>query len=231
MSLTLVIGNKNYSSWSLRPWIAMSVAGIAFTEIMIPLDQPDTKDAIKRHSPAGKLPVLIDGDIAIWETLAILEYLAERFPQAGLWPAEDAARAHARSIAAEMHAGFAALRGHCPMNLWRPVERRELPAAVEQDVARLTQIWRQARERYGRGSSFLFGGFTAADAMFAPVATRFRTYDIACDPVSRAYVEAIHALPAFKAWRDAALEETHLVPHDEVDWPQVKKVAQALEKR
>jgi len=227
MSLTLVIGNKNYSSWSLRPWIAMTAAGLAFEEVFIPLDQPDTKERIKRHSPAGKVPVLIDGEAVLWESLAILDHLAERFPKAGLWPSDPAARAHARSIAAEMHAGFMALRGHCPMNLWRPVERRELNPQVEQDVARITQIWRNARERYGQGSSFLFGGFTAADAMFAPVAARFRTYDIACDGVSRAYIEAIHELPAFKAWRDAAFKENFVISFDEVDWPRVKKVAEA----
>jgi glutathione S-transferase len=227
MSLALVIGNKNYSSWSLRAWIAMTAAGIAFEEVFIALDLPDTKERIKRHSPAGKVPVLIDGEVRVWESLSILDYLAERFPKAGLWPADPAARAHARSIAAEMHASFAALRSHCPMNLWRPVERRELNPQVEQDVARITQIWRTAREQYGRGSSFLFGGFTAADAMFAPVATRFRTYDIPCDAVSRAYIEAIHELPAFRAWRDAAYKESFVIAQDEVDWPQVKKVPEA----
>jgi glutathione S-transferase len=205
----------------------MAAAGIVFSEVFIPLDQPDTKERIKRHSPAGKVPVLIDGDMLVWESLAILDHLAERFPEAGLWPADPAARAQARSVAAEMHGGFAALRGHCPMNLRRPVERRELTPQVEQDVARVTQVWRTAREQFGKGSSFLFGGFTAADAMFAPIATRFRTYDIPCDAVSRAYIEAIHDMPAFKAWRDAAYKESFVIPHDEVDWPQVKKVPEA----
>src|ERR1700730_17747800 len=221
MSLALVIGNKNYSSWSLGAPRAMTAAGIAFEEVFIALDLPDTKERIKRHSPAGKVPVLIDGEVRVWESLSIVDYLAERFPKAGLWPADPAARAHARSIAAEMHAGFAALRSHCPMNLWRPVERRELNPQVEQDVARITQIWRMAREQYGSGGSFLFRGFTAADAMFAPVATRFRTYDIACDAVSRAYIEAIHEFPAFKAWRDQAFKESLVIAPDEVDWPQV----------
>jgi glutathione S-transferase len=227
MSLTLVIGNKNYSSWSLRAWIVMRAAGIAFDEIFIPLAHPDTKERIKRHSPAGKVPVLIDGDAVVWESLAIMDHLAERFPKAGIWPRETRARAHARSVAAEIHAGFSALRGHCPMNLWRPVERRELTPQVEQEVARITEIWRGARQRHGQGGPFLFGAFTAADAMFAPVATRFRTYDVACDEVSRAYVEAIHELAAFKAWRGGAFKETLVISHDEVDWPQVKKVAEA----
>ena len=227
MSLTLVIGNKNYSSWSLRAWIAMTAAGIAFEEVFVPLSRPDTKERIKKHSPAGKVPVLIDGDGVIWESLAILEHLAERFPKAGLWPTDAAARAHARSIAAEMHAGFQPLRAHCPMNLWRPVEKLALTAEVEANVARVTEIWRMARQRFGNGGPYLFGGFGAADAMFAPVATRFRTYDIECDEVSRAYIEAIHQHPAFKAWRDAAFKETLEIEQDEIDWPKVKKVPEA----
>ena len=227
MSLTLVIGNKNYSSWSLRAWIAMTAAGIAFDEVFIPLALPDTKERIKKHSPAGKLPVLVDGDATVWESLAILEHLAERFPKAGLWPSEPAARAHARSIAAEMHAGFQALRGHCPMNLWRPVERLALTSEVEANVERITEIWRTARKRFGKGGPFLFGTFGAADAMFAPVATRFHTYDIPCDRVSRDYIDAIHAHPAFKTWRAAALEETLVIAQDEVEWPRVKKVPEA----
>ncbi|MBV8185431.1 MAG: glutathione S-transferase family protein [Hyphomicrobiales bacterium] len=227
MSLTLIIGNKNYSSWSLRAWIAMTAAGIAFDEVFVPLALPDTKERIKKHSPAGKLPVLVDGDATVWESLAILEHLAERFPKAGLWPTEPAARAHARSIAAEMHAGFQALRGHCPMNLWRPVERLALTSEVEANVERITEIWRTARERFGKGGPFLFGSFGAADAMFAPVATRFHTYDIPCDRVSRDYVDAIHAYPAFKTWRAAALEETLVIAQDEVEWPRVKKVPEA----
>jgi glutathione S-transferase len=227
MSLTLVIGNKNYSSWSLRAWMAMKAAGIAFEEILIPLAREGTTANIRRHSPAAKVPVLIDGKLAIWESLAIFEYLAERFPNAGLWPKDVAARAHARVIASEMHAGFAALRRHCPMNLWRPVEARALTPEVERDVARITEIWRDARKSYGKSGAFLFGGFTAADAMFAPVATRLRTYDIPSDEVGRAYIAAIHEHPAFKAWRDAALKETLAVDEDEVDWPTVKKVAEA----
>ena len=227
MSLSLVIGNKNYSSWSLRAWIALKAAGIPFEEILIPLDQEDTTERIKRHSRAGKVPVLIDGDVVVWESLAILDYLAERFPTVGLWPIDSSARAHARSISAEMHAGFAGMRSHCPMNLWRPVEKRELTPQATQDVERITHIWREARERYGAGGNFLLGAFSAADAMYAPMATRFRTYDVPCDGVSRAYVDAIHAHPAFKAWREAALKETLAVGPDEVDWPLVKKVPEA----
>jgi glutathione S-transferase len=227
MSLTLVIGNKNYSSWSLRAWIAMTASGIPFEEVLVPLARPDTKERINAYSPAGKVPVLIDGDAVIWESLAILEHLAERFPQARLWPQDLAARAHARSIAAEMHASFGALRNHCPMNLWRPVERLALTPEVEANVARITEIWRTARERFGKGGPFLFGRFGAADAMFAPVATRLYTYDIECDGVSRAYIEALHELPAFKSWREAAFKESLTISQDEVDWPRVKKVPEA----
>jgi glutathione S-transferase len=227
MSLTLVIGNKNYSSWSMRPWIALKAAGIAFEEMMIPLDLPDTKPRIHKISGAGKVPILIDGEMTIWESLAILEYLAERFPQAHLWPADPAARAHARSAATEMHGGFGALREHCPMNLWRPVEKLALTPEVERDVARITALWRETRKAYGQSGPFLYGGFTAADAMFAPVATRLHTYDIACDEVSRAYIDAVHASPAFKAWRDGALAEEQVIQASELDWPKVRKVAEA----
>ncbi len=227
MSLTLVIGNKNYSSWSMRPWIALKAAGIPFEEALIPLDQPDTKERIQRHSKAGKVPVLIDGDATVWESLSILEHLAERFPKAGLWPADKAARAHARSVAAEMHSGFAPLRSLCPMNLWRPVEKLRLTPEALKDAERIAQIWRAARERYGKEGDFLYGAFTAADAMFAPMATRFRTYDIPCDEVCRAYIAAIHTHPAFQAWREEALKETWTIAADEPDWPHVKKVAKA----
>src|SRR5262249_16088562 len=147
MALTLGIGNKNYSSWSLRPWIAMKAKGIAFEEIVIPLDEPGSKERILAHSPAGKVPVLIDGDVRVWESLAILDYLAEAFPQAGLWPADRAARAHARAISAEMHAGFAPLRRHCPMNMWRKVNARAVPADVADNVRRIEAMWTDCRAR------------------------------------------------------------------------------------
>jgi glutathione S-transferase len=227
MSLTLVIGNKNYSSWSMRPWIALKAAAIPFEEVMIPLDLTDTKERIHGYSGAGKVPILIDGEIKVWESLAILDYIAEHFPQARLWPDDRGARAHARSAATEMHGGFAALREHCPMNLWRPVERLALTREVERDVERLTEIWREARKAYGQKGPFLYEGFTAADAMFAPVATRFHTYDIRCDEVSRAYIDAMHAHEAFRAWRAGALAEEQVIQASELDWPKVKKVADA----
>jgi glutathione S-transferase len=212
MTLKLVIGNKNYSSWSMRPWLAMRAGGIAFEEIFIPLytDQAD-KDRILRYSRAGKVPALIDGDITVWDSLAIIEYLAERFPEAKLWPADRAARAHARSISAEMHSGFMALRNECGMNLHRPVGAVKLSADAEANVARVREIWTDCRARHGGGGPFLFGTFTAADAMYAPVVHRFRTYAIKVSAVVQAYMEAMMALPAFAEWTKAGLAETLVI--------------------
>jgi glutathione S-transferase len=221
MALTLVFGNKNYSSWSFRPWIALRVAGIPFEEVVIPLYEPGSKEQILKYSPAGKVPVLIDGDIRVWESLAILDYLAERFPQARLWPTDAAARAQARAIAAEMHAGFAPLRRHCPMNMWRPVRTRELPPEVAADVRRIDAIFTECRERFGQGGAFLFGGFGAADAMYAPVVSRLHTYGIAVGAVAQTYMQAMMALPAWAEWRAAALREPWVMANDEVDWPTV----------
>ncbi len=215
---TLVIANKNYSSWSLRPWILMRHHGIAFDEVMIPLDQPDTRQQILRYSPAGKVPVLIDGDVVVWESLAIMDALADMHPDLPIWPKAPTARALARSIAAEMHAGFRALRAALPMNLARRFAHRDRGPDVAADVARVTAIWRDARARFGAGGPFLFGAdFGAADAMYAPVLTRLDTYSWPVDPDIRAYMDAVMALPAFREWHDQALRETWVVPHDEVD--------------
>jgi glutathione S-transferase len=223
MGLTLVIGNKNYSSWSLRPWIAMKVAGIPFSETVISLDAPDFKQRIQALSPTGKVPVLADGDMHVWESLAIIEYLADKFPKAGLWPADPAARAHARTIAAEMHAGFQSLRRHCPMNVWRPVQPRELTPEVSQDVKRIDDMWGDCRARFGKNGPFLFGAFTAADAMYAPVVSRFHTYGIDVSAVARAYMKAVMALPAWAEWSAAARQEPWVLERCEVDWPAVLK--------
>jgi len=216
MALTLVLGNKNYSSWSLRPYLALAHHKVYFDEIVIPLYEGDYKLAILQHSPAGKVPVLIDGEIAVWESLAILDYLAEKFAKLALWPADPAARAQARAISAEMHAGFAALRQACPMNLKRVPRPIVLPPAATADVARITQIWNDARARFGKGGRFLFGDFSAADCMYAPVATRIRSYSVPADLVSSAYVDAIHALPAFIAWREAGLKEPWTMQYDQL---------------
>ena len=221
MALTLVIGNKNYSSWSFRPWIALQMAAIPFEEVVIPLYEPGSKERILGFSPAGKVPVLIDGDVRVWESLAIMDYLAERFPQAQLWPQEPAVRAHARAIAAEMHAGFAPLRRHCPMNMWRPVKARELLPEVAADVSRIEAIVTECRERFGQGGAFLFGAFGAADAMYAPAVARLHTYGIAVGPVAEAYKQAMMALPGWTEWRAAALKEPWIMASGEPDWPVV----------
>jgi glutathione S-transferase len=228
VALKLVIGNKNYSSWSLRPWIAMKAAGIPFEETVIPFGAPDFKQRVGEVSGTGKVPVLIDGGNRIWESLAILEYLAEKFPGAALWPKDAAARAHARSIASEMHAGFGALRNELPMNLSRPVIKRALTAEVEANVRRIETIWTDCRARFGTSGPFLFGGFSAADAMYAPVVSRLHTYDVDVGDVARVYMAAAMALPAWREWQAAALKETWIVAEDEADWPAVHRVPQAL---
>jgi glutathione S-transferase len=221
MGLHLVIANKNYSSWSFRPWLAMKVAGIPFEETVISLDAADFKARITAVSGAGKVPVLIDGETRVWESLAILEYLAEKFPAARLWPVDVAARAQARAVAAEMHAGFLPLRRQLPMNVCRPVKGRALDDAASENVARIDTIWRECRTRFGADGKFLFGSFSAADAMYAPVVWRFHTYAVAVSAASRAYMAAVMALPAWQEWREAARREPWVLPHDEVDWPDV----------
>ena len=207
MALRLIIGNKNYSSWSLRPWIAMKAAGIAFDETVIPLYLPQSKPQILAASPAGKVPVLIDGELHVWESLAILEYLAEMIPAARLWPADPAVRAHARAIAHEMHAGFLPLRRACPMNLRRPSKPIALDGEAQANIARIVAMWEDCRARFGTGGPFLFGGFTAADAMYAPVVSRFHTYAIEVGATARAYMGAVLALPAWREWCTAAQAE------------------------
>jgi glutathione S-transferase len=218
----LIIGNKNYSSWSFRPWIAMKAAGIAFEERLVSLDDPNFKQAIASVSQNGKVPAIDDGGVHVWESLAILEYLAEKFPRAGLWPADAGARAHARAIAAEIHGGFPALRNECPMNFWRPVKRRELSAEAQADAARIDAMWAECLER--SGGPFLFGAFGAADAMYAPVVSRFHTYAVEVGAPSRGYMDAVMALPAWREWREAALKEPWVLPFDEPDWPTVLRV-------
>ncbi len=214
MTYQLAIGDKNTSSWSLRPWLALRHAGIPFEEINIKLRQPDTKAQILRYSPAGKVPtLLVDDGQAIWDSLAILEFLAEAHPQARLWPERRDARALARSVSAEMHSGFAALREHCPMELLARTPMATLPDAVGAEVRRIVALWRDCRRRFGASGPLLFGGFTAADAMYAPVASRFRTYlpDLAPygdDGTAQAYVDALFALPAMAEWEEGARRET-----------------------
>jgi glutathione S-transferase len=202
----------------------MKVAGIAFDEVVISLDAPDFKSRVSKISGTGKVPALDDNGTHIWESLAILEYLAERFPAARLWPADPAARAYARAISSEMHAGFVPLRRACPMNMWRPVKKRELNDEAVANVRRIEAMWKDCRARYGAGGPFLFGPFCAADAMYAPVVARFHTYDVEVDAAARAYMAAMRALPAWREWETAALKEPWVLAEDEVDWPQVLKV-------
>ncbi len=212
---TLVIGNKNYSSWSLRGWLMARIAGIEFEEIVIPLDLPETQPAIRKHSPSGRLPVLLHRGLAVWESLAIGEYLNDLKPEVGLWPAAAAARAHARSISCEILAGFAELRTHMPMNIRASYPGKGLTSAVRADIERITGLWRDCRKRFAgaapKDDGFLFGGFSAADAMYAPVVTRLRTYGVTVDSDADAYCKAVLAHPAMKEWIDAAKNEPWLI--------------------
>jgi glutathione S-transferase len=212
---TLVIGNKNYSSWSLRGWLMAKIAGIEFEEIVVPLDLPDTQTAIRKHSPSGRVPVLLHRGLAVWESLAIAEYLNDLKPEAGLYPPSAAARAHARSISTEMHAGFVDLRNNMPMNIRASYPGKGMTPAVRADIERITGMWRDCRKRFSaafqKDDGFLFGAFGAADAMYAPVVTRLRTYGVKVDSDTDAYCNAVLAHPAMKTWIDAAKHEPWLI--------------------
>jgi glutathione S-transferase len=202
--VVLVIGNKNYSSWSLRPWLAMKVFGFGFDEVRIPLYGPESREKILKYSPAGKVPILVDGKTTVWDSLAILEYLAERNPR--VWPSNVADRARARSISAEMHSGFPGLRNHMSMNVRRRYPGKGRTPEVETEIARIVQIWNEAKK------PFLFGPFSGADAMYAPVALRFRTYEVELPTAARKYHEAMLELPAMKEWIEAAEREPESIP-------------------
>lgn len=204
----LVVGNKNYSSWSLRAWLAMKVLGLPFREVRIPLYGPESKRALLEYSPAGKVPCLVDGEVHVWDSLAILEYLAERHP--ALWPADAALRARARSISAEMHSGFPNLRQHMCMNIRKRHPGKGRTPEVLAEIARIVALWSEAR------GPFLFGAFGAADAMYAPVVLRFRTYAVELPPVCRAYADAVLALPALQEWMRDAERETESLPQFEL---------------
>jgi glutathione S-transferase len=216
MTLKLVIGNKNYSSWSMRPWLALRASNIPFEEILISLYSGEAdKQRILDHSRSGKVPILIDGDVTVWDSLAIIEYVAERFPEKRLWPEQAAKRAHARSVSAEMHSGFAALRNECGMNLHRPVRSIELSAEASANIVRVEEIWSECRDRYG--GPFLFGtAFGAADAMFAPVVHRFRNYAVEVKPQTQAYMDTMMVQPAFAEWTKAGLAETTIIEKFEI---------------
>jgi glutathione S-transferase len=207
---TIYLANKNYSSWSLRGWLMLKQTGVTFDEIVIPLYEPQSRAEILRHTPSGKLPALVHGGVTVWESLAIGEYLAELFPRAELWPKDAAARAHARTISHEMHAGFLPLRRHFPMNMRSVFDRGIIPE-IQGDLDRITALWRECRQRYGAGGDFLFGSFTIADAMFAPVVSRFRTFKLPLDGAVEAYAAAITGWPAYQEWLAAARNEPMVI--------------------
>ncbi|MDE1904255.1 MAG: glutathione S-transferase family protein [Alphaproteobacteria bacterium] len=214
--ITIYIGNKNYSSWSLRAWLMLKQTGAPFESDVIPLYVPGSKETILKHSPSGKVPALRHGDVTVWDSLAIGEYLAETFPKAGLWPTASVARARARSVSAEMHSGFANLRRNLPMNLRRKPTPRPLTDEVTADVARVAALWRDCRQRFGSGGPFLFGAFGIADAMYAPVVSRLRSYAVPIDPDAAAYCDAIERHPPYREWAAAAKDEPMTVAEFEV---------------
>ena len=208
----LVIGNKNTSSWSLRPWLVMQAFGIPFSETLIRLRRPETPAELLRHSPSGKVPLLKSGHLLVWDSLAIIEFLAEQHPNKPLWPADPAVRAVARCVSAEMHSGFQALRNECPMDFINVLGFPEVSVMVCADISRIVGIWTDCRQRFGKGGEFLFGGFSAADAMFAPVASRFRTYEVDLsrfgdDGAAVRYRDTMMAMPEMLAWAEAAKAE------------------------
>lgn len=205
--LKLVIGNKAYSSWSLRPWLLLKQAGIPFEEVLIPLNEPGSTDAMLHYAPTGKVPALVDGAVTVWESISICEYVAERFPDKQLWPAKPALRAEARSLSAEMHAGFQALRQHCPMNLRRLLPPKSRPCEAERDIARFSALVESLRARHAKAGPFLMGDFCILDAMYAPVATRCRTYGIVLPTRAQAWVDHMLELPAMREWYLAAAAE------------------------
>ncbi len=205
----LYIGNKNYSSWSLRAWVLMRAFGLPFEEQRITLYEPDSPERVCAHSPSGRLPCLHDGGTIVWDSLAIAEYLAERHP--GMWPGAADARAWARSAAAEMHSGYSDLRNEFGMNL-RIHQKRNASPAVERDIARISALWREGRERFGGEGEFLCGSFGIVDAFYCPVAFRFDSYGVALDRVPSAYQQSLLALPAMREWAEAASRETEHIP-------------------
>ena len=213
----LIIGNKNYSSWSLRPYMMLEMAKIPFDEKLIHFGTENFTAKVKKFSPAGLVPVLKHNGVAVWDTLSIVEYIAETWPAKHIWPKNKAARAMARSLSAEMHSGFRALRTQYPMNLRRPTKALAMSGSTQQEVERLEKAWSLARKLYGGGGPFLFGKFSAADAMFTPVLTRLETYGVPVKRDTQHYMNAVLATPAYQNWKLAALKEKWVVAEDEVD--------------
>ena len=214
-ALTLVIGNKNYSSWSMRPWVLMKQLGIPFTEKRLRFHSAEWDAEIERWSPSRLVPVLWRGDQSVWDSLAIAEALHEWFPEKGVWPKDAAARAFARSAAAEMHSGFRDLRSSMPMNIRSSHPGKGMNPGTQANIARIEKLWGEARTRFGAGGPFLFGAFCATDAMFAPVTTRFKTYAVKLSPESQRYCDAVLSAPGVRAWIDDAMQEKEFVADDE----------------
>lgn len=213
--MRLIIGNKNYSSWSMRPWILLRHAGVAFDEVRLSFNSPTFKQEALRYSPVGKVPILVDGAITVWDSLAIAEYVAEKFRDKQLWPADAAARAHARAICAEMHAGFPNLRNRMSMNITARLPGLGWDIAVQRELERIASMWTELRQRHAALGPFLFGAFSIADAYFAPVVMRFQTYAPALPAALNAYRETMRALPAVQEWSAAAAQENEFVVEDE----------------
>jgi len=216
VNVKLVIGNKNYSSWSLRSWLLLSEAGIDFEEIRVPLDMPGTAEELRKHSPAGRVPVLLLDGHTVWDSMAIAETVAERWPDCNLWPEDAWARAHARSVSAEMHSGFSALRASMPMNCRAMGRKVPLPDALTADIDRIFEIWSDCQHRYASGGDWLFGRFSIADAMFAPVVLRFRTYGINLPQSASTYPARLLASKSMQKWLLSAESETEVIEHEEL---------------
>ncbi len=214
--MKLIIGNKNYSSWSLRPWLLMKVKGIPFKEEYIPLYEPESKSKLESYSPAGKAPILVDHDLSVWDSLAIVEYLAELFPDKNVWPSDHRARTHARCITAEMHSGFMSLRKSMPMNVRASLPGLGQTESALADISRIVKIWEDCRNTFNQIGPFLFGEFTIADAFYAPVASRFKTYDVKLSKICEEYVANIHNLPAMREWTEASRAEKETIELFEV---------------
>lgn len=213
---TLAIGNRNYSSWSMRPWLLLRHFALPFEEIYIPLYESASVEQLARWSPSGMVPVLHDGDVVVWDSLAICEYLAECHPQLSMWPEDVKARAMARSISAEMHAGFGELRRNMPMNCRKRFPGKGLTPEVLKDIERIVAIWTECRSHFGASGAFLFGNFSIADAMYAPIVLRFATYEVPLDGAARDYSNAVLALPEVNAWLEAAQNEVETLPRFEI---------------
>lgn len=210
--MQLIIGNKRYSSWSFRPWLLLKVARIPFKETLVYIHKPESFEKIRRYSPGGRVPVLMDGKVTVWESLAICEYVAEKFPAKALWPKDKAAKAMARSVSHEMHANFQELRRNLPCHFLNRYKNFQIPAQAQDDIRRILEVWTTARKKWGKGGPFLFGKFSVADAMYAPVVFRFLAYGVPVDAVSREYMKTIESLPATQEWLTDAAKETERIP-------------------